>query len=61
VITSSSIHPEFGSTKRFSTTVLNGALLTVMEAYLDRLSRSVAKLGVPVTPSVIRAPAASCP
>ena len=52
VITSSSIHPEFREYERFSTTVLNGALLTVMEAYLDRLSRSVAKLGVPVTPSV---------
>ena len=36
VITSSSVYPEFREYERFSTTVLNAALLTVMNAYLDR-------------------------
>jgi N-methylhydantoinase A len=52
VMTSSMVYPEFREYERFSTTVLNAALLTVMSAYLDRLSKSIAELGVVVAPTV---------
>ncbi|MFT5447324.1 MAG: N-methylhydantoinase A [Gammaproteobacteria bacterium] len=52
VMTSSMVYPEFREYERFSTTVLNAALLTVMSAYLDRLSKSVAELGVVVEPTI---------
>ena len=52
VITSSSVYPEFREYERFSTAVLNGALITVMNDYLDRLTRRVAKLGIPVPPKI---------
>ena len=52
VIASSDVHPEFREYERFSTTVLNAALLTVMHAYLDRLEKSVAGLGIPCSPTV---------
>ncbi|MDA1310403.1 MAG: hydantoinase/oxoprolinase family protein, partial [Proteobacteria bacterium] len=52
VMTSSMVYPEFREYERFSTTVLNAALLTVMSAYLDRLTKSVADLGVVVEPTV---------
>jgi len=52
VMTSSMVYPEFREYERFSTTVLNAALLTVMGAYLDRLTKSVADLGVVVEPTV---------
>ena len=46
VISSSSVYPEFREFERFSTAVLNGALLTTMGAYLDRLSEEVSGLGI---------------
>jgi N-methylhydantoinase A len=52
VMTSSSVYPEFREYERFSTTVLNAALLTVMSAYLDRLTKAVADLGVIAEPAV---------
>ena len=52
VICSSEVYPEFREFERFSTAVLNGALLTVMNAYLDRFTRNVALLGVPAEPKV---------
>lgn len=47
VLTSSSVYPEFREYERFSTAVLNGALLTVVSSYLDRLISGVEKLGIP--------------
>ena len=47
VIASSSVYPEFREFERFSTAVLNGALLTTMGTYLDRLSEEVTRLGIP--------------
>ncbi len=52
VLCSSAVYPEFREYERFSTGVLNGALLTVMNAYLDRFTRNVAALGVPAEPKV---------
>ena len=46
VIASSSVYPEFREFERFSTAVLNGALLTTMGAYLDRLTEEVSGLGI---------------
>ncbi len=46
VITSSSVYPEFREYERFSTAVINGALLTLMRAYLDRLSSEVSDIGI---------------
>ncbi len=53
VLSSTEVYPEFREYERFSTAVLNGALLTVVDAYLDRFAAEVARLGVP-------AEAASC-
>ncbi|MQX37803.1 hydantoinase/oxoprolinase family protein [Roseospira navarrensis] len=50
VLASSDLYPEFREFERFSTAVLNGALLTVMGDYLDRFRAGVAALGVPVAP-----------
>ena len=52
VLSSSSVYPEFREFERFSTAVLNGALLTVMNAYMDRFTRAVKAQGVPVAPTV---------
>ncbi len=52
VITSSSVYPEFREYERFSTTVLNGALLTVIDAYLARFARAVDALGVRAAPHI---------
>ena len=52
VLTSSSVFPEFREYERFSTAVLNGALLTVMQAYLDRLIAGVEDLHIPVEPKI---------
>ena len=52
VIASSSVYPEFREFERFSTAVLNGALLTTMGAYLDRLTDEVSRLGVRTEPKV---------
>tara|TARA_Y100000588_G_scaffold388859_1_gene490096 strand:+ start:4034 stop:6088 length:2055 start_codon:yes stop_codon:yes gene_type:complete len=52
IMTSSMVYPEFREYERFSTTVLNAALLTVMSAYLDRLMKDVKRLGLPVEPMV---------
>ncbi len=46
VLTSSSVYPEFREYERFSTAVLNAALITVVGSYLDRMSHSTAKLGI---------------
>ena len=52
VIASSSVYPEFREFERFSTAVLNGALLTTMGAYLDRLTEAVSGLGIRTEPKV---------
>ena len=46
IITSSSVYPEFREYERFSTAVLNGALITIISSYLDRLSSKVAEMGI---------------
>ncbi|MDE0001889.1 MAG: hydantoinase/oxoprolinase family protein, partial [Rhodospirillaceae bacterium] len=48
VITSSSVYPEFREYERFSTAVLNAALLTLFGSYLDRFIRDTAELGIAV-------------
>ncbi len=52
VVASSDVYPEFREYERFSTTVLNAALLTVMDAYLDRLGREVSRLDIACAPTV---------
>ena len=52
IMTSSMVYPEFREYERFSTTVLNAALLTVMNAYLNRLTKDVAKKGVVAEPTI---------
>ena len=52
VIASSSVYPEFREFERLSTAVLNGALLTTMGTYLDRLTEEVSGLGVGAEPKV---------
>ncbi len=46
VLTSSSVYPEFREYERFSTAVLNGALITIVGSYLDRLTHRVNDLGI---------------
>ena len=46
IITSSSVYPEFREYERFSTAVINGALLTLMSEYLDRLQAEIAGMGI---------------
>ena len=52
IMTSSMVYPEFREYERFSTTVLNAALLTVMNAYLNRLTKDVAKKGIVAEPTI---------
>ena len=52
ILSSTAVYPEFREYERFSTAVLNGALLTVMDAYLDRFSAAVERLGIPAEPKV---------
>lgn len=52
VVTSSEIYPEFREYERFSTAVLNAALFTVMNAYLDRFAAGTETLGVRAPPEV---------
>ncbi|MDE2791727.1 MAG: hydantoinase/oxoprolinase family protein [Paracoccaceae bacterium] len=47
VLTSSSVYPEFREYERFSTAVLNAALITVLGSYLDRLMQATADMGIP--------------
>lgn len=46
VLTSASVYPEFREYERFSTAVLNAALITILTAYLERLTEGVAALGI---------------
>ena len=46
VLTSASVYPEFREYERFSTAVLNAALITIIGAYLDRLISGVEELGI---------------
>jgi N-methylhydantoinase A len=46
IVASSDVYPEFREYERFSTAVLNGALLTIMNAYLDRLQEGARGLGI---------------
>lgn len=46
VLTSSSVYPEFREYERFSTAVLNAALITILTSYLERLCEGVKALGV---------------
>lgn len=46
VLTSSSVYPEFREYERFSTAVLNAALITTLTAYLGRLTEGVEALGI---------------
>ena len=46
VITSASVYPEFREYERFSTAVLNAALLTVVGSYLDRLTSGLEEIGL---------------
>lgn len=52
VLTSTSVYPEFREYERFSTAVLNGALMTVMDRYLDRLTSDVARIGIRQQPKI---------
>lgn len=52
VITSAMVYPEFREYERFSTTVLNAALLTVMDAYLDRFAAGLKRVGAPRDPMI---------
>ena len=52
ILSSTAVYPEFREYERFSTAVLNGALLTVVDAYLDRFTAEVARLGIPAEPKV---------
>lgn len=52
IIASSSVYPEFREFERLSTAVLNGALLTTMGTYLDRLTGEVSGLGIGAEPKV---------
>ena len=51
-MTSSMVYPEFREYERFSTTVLNAALLTVMSAYLDRLTKETKRIGLSPDPMI---------
>ena len=52
VLSSTSVYPEFREYERFSTAVLNGALLTVMNAYLNRFTAGLEGIGVRADPKV---------
>ncbi len=46
VVASSSVYPEFREYERFSTAVLNAALMTVVGSYLDRLCEETDRIGI---------------
>ena len=46
VLCSSDVYPEFREYERFSTAVLNGALINILGPYLDRLMQSVSGIGI---------------
>lgn len=52
VIASTEIYPEFREYERFNTSVLNGALLTVMDRYLRDLTAETHRLGVRPAPRI---------
>ena len=52
VLSSTSVYPEFREYERFSTAVLNGALLTVMNAYLNRFTTGLEEISVVADPKV---------
>jgi N-methylhydantoinase A len=52
VLTSTGVFPEFREYERFSTAVLNAALITVMNDYLNRFEVGIAELGIPARPEV---------
>ena len=52
VIASTDVYPEFREYERFVTAALNGALLTVMDRYLDALTSETQALGVRPLPQV---------
>ena len=52
VLSSTSVYPEFREYERFSTAVLNGALLTVMNAYLKRFTAGLEDIEVAADPKV---------
>lgn len=52
VIGSASVYPEFREYERFTTAVLNGALLTVMDRYIGELVSGVKTLGTTARPLI---------
>ncbi len=46
VLTSSSVYPEFREYERFSTAILNAALINIVGSYLDRLTAGVSDIGI---------------
>ncbi|WP_189342034.1 hydantoinase/oxoprolinase family protein [Mesorhizobium sp. M2A.F.Ca.ET.067.02.1.1] len=52
VIASASVYPEFREYERFTTAVLNGALLTVMDRYISELVSGVKTLGTSARPLI---------
>ncbi|MBH61603.1 MAG: methylhydantoinase [Alphaproteobacteria bacterium] len=52
VLSSTSVYPEFREYERFSTAVLNGALLTVMNAYLNRVTAGLEEIKVNADPKI---------
>jgi N-methylhydantoinase A len=52
VIASTEVYPEFREYERFTTAVLNGALLTVIDRYLSDLTAETRRLGVRAAPRI---------
>jgi N-methylhydantoinase A len=52
VFSSTSVYPEFREYERFSTAVLNGALLTVMNAYFNRLTGGLEEIEITAQPRI---------
>jgi N-methylhydantoinase A len=52
VISSASVYPEFRECERFTTAVVNGALLTVMDRYIGELIAGVKRLGTTARPLI---------
>ena len=52
VIASSAVYPAFREYERFSTAVLNGALMPVLHDYLGRFTESLAGLGISADPKL---------
>jgi N-methylhydantoinase A len=51
-MTSAEVFPEFREYERLSTALLNAALVTVMDTYLQRFSSAVRELGISVAPRI---------